>query len=209
MTSNRRRFLQLHGEGLLIKEAAPLEPNVSFSDLMSGRNALFLTAPLVLGGMAAGYGKLRGYLEDRDRDQRQKQAFAKAMELFPDLKTEDRTKVNAIWASIIHTAPEVATDPAVLGTVLRSLLRGYTDLNVSAVDLQPLLDLEMGMRGQKERRKPAPGILESLETPFKRLETLQTGIQTPPIVNTLGDIGRGQRALTPAGPPAPRRGRGP
>lgn len=117
------------------------------------KNPAFI--PLAVGGASAVAGGIKGILDDDRLKDGQRQAFATALQLYPDIKNEDPTKVRQLWATVIQFAPHVATNPHVLGTFLNSALK-YTSLHVGPQEIRGLQELEESLtgtgRGQRQDR---------------------------------------------------------
>jgi hypothetical protein len=161
----KEQFLKLYREGRLQKQAA--FENL-FGALRSGlgqasRDPLGASL-LAMGGMGA-VDAIRNAIKDSNLSSEQQHAFLEAIQQNPELQNQDPQKLKAIWKTVVQFAPHVATNSMLLGTYLKNAIRIH-GTPILPTDIKQLQDLELGMRGQPERRKLEKGMFNAFGNAF-------------------------------------------
>lgn len=104
------------------------------------------------GTIAAGMGLHRMHQQGQ-MDDRHHAAFHEAMNIFPELQTEDPRKMQLLHSSAVQVAPHMSTNPLLLGTWMKGLAKGFSGTHLSTEDLKRLQDLEVHHVGGPENRQ--------------------------------------------------------
>ena len=142
LTEEQRQFVDLTVENF--------EKTAGWSEFLNGGKAGFssevgkavaqTSVPLLGGlGVAAGLGAIRMIANGANRSKFEA-ALKLAVSRNPILQHADQERVKSLGDTIYATAPNVATDPNILGQVLQNAIRGDQNIDIQTVKM--LAELE-------------------------------------------------------------------
>lgn len=136
-----------------------------------------VAVPLGAAGLAAAGMGLHKLHEQGNQLSKHHHAFNKAMEIFPELHSEDPEKIHMLWSSAVHAAPTMSTNPLLLGTWIKSLAKGSATPHLSPLDLKQLQDLEVAHAGRAPDRQGVMGNLGDAVQLGSNLSTIMRNVQ--------------------------------